>query len=114
MAFSSLITVSDTLIASNAAVFASLYAFALSAVFPVVEFTSDTNVLNASFAFVNSVLSALSFNNSAAFSKAVFAASTFACASCTSVFVALSPFVATAAAAFASSNCVFNFSNSAS
>ena len=55
------------------------------------------------------------FNDSAALSKAVFAASTFACASCASAFVALSPFASTAAAAaLASSNCVFNFSYSAS
>ena len=64
--------------ASCAAVFASLYAFALSAVFPVVGSASVVNPLNASFAFVNSALSALLTNNSAALSKAVFIASTFA------------------------------------
>ena len=78
MAFSSLITVSAALIASVAAVFASLYVFALSSVFPVVGSASDTNVLNASFAFVNSVLSALFTNNSSAFVSSAFTASTFA------------------------------------
>ena len=101
--------------ASCAAVFASLYAFALSAVFPVVGSSAVAKVFNASFAVVNSALSALFTNDSAALSKAVFAASTFACASCTSAFVALLPFASTAAAAaLASSNCVFNFSYSAS
>ena len=115
VAFSLLITVSASLIASCAAVFASLYAFALSAVFPVVGSASVAKVFNASFACVNSALSALLTNNSAALSKAVFAASTFAWASCTSAFVALSPFASTAAAAaLASSNCVFNFPYSAS
>ena len=48
-------------------------------------------------------------------SKAVFAASTFACASCAAVLDALSPFASTAAAAaLASSNCAFSFSYSAS
>ena len=78
VAFSSLITVSASLIASCAAVFVSLYAFALSAVFPVVGSASVTNVLNASFAFFNSVLSALFTNNSAAFVNSAFVASTFA------------------------------------
>ena len=77
VAFSSLITVSACLIASCAAVFASLYAFALSAVFPVVGSVSVTKVFNASFAFVNSILSALLTNNSAAFVNSAFAASTF-------------------------------------
>ena len=115
VAFSSLITVSAALIASVAAVFASLYVFALSAVFPVVGSASVAKVLKASFAFVNSVLSALSFNISAAFANSAFIASTFACAAWASDFVALSPFASTAAAAaFASSNCGFNFSYAAS
>ena len=101
--------------ASSAAVFLSVYVFALSAVFPVVGSAAVVNSLNASFAFVNSALSALFTNNSAALSKAVFAASTFACASCAFAFVALSPFASTAAAAsLASSNCDFNFSYAAS
>ena len=60
-------------------------------------------------------MSALFTNNSAAFVNSAFTASTFACASCTSVLDALSPFASTAAAAaFASSNCAFNFSYAAS
>ena len=101
--------------ASSAAVFLSVYVFALSAVFPVVGSSAVVNPLNASFAFVNLALSALLTNNSAALSKAVFAASTFVCAALTSSLVALSPFDSTAAAsAFASSNCAFNFSYAAS
>ena len=106
VAFSSLITVSASLIASCAAVFASLYAFALSAVFPCVGSASVTKVLNASFAFVNSVLSALFTNNSAAFVNSAFAASTFSWAAWASALDALFSFANTAAASvFAASNC---------
>ena len=97
--------------ASSAAVFLSVYVFALSAVFPVVGSAAVVNSLNASFAFVNSALSALFTNNSAALSKAVFAASTFAWAAWTSSFVALVPFAkALAASVLAASNSALNSS----
>ena len=111
VAFSSLITISAALIASIAAVFASLYAFALSAVFPVVGSASVTKVFNASFAFVNSVLSALFTNNSAAFVNSAFAASTFTWAACASALEALFSFAKTfAASVLAASNCAFRAS----
>ena len=108
VAFSSLITASAAWIASCAAVFASLYAFALSAVFPVVGSASVAKVFNASFAVVNSTLSALLTNNSAAFVNSALAASTFACAAWASALDALFPFASTAAATvLAASNCAF-------
>ena len=111
VAFSSLITVSASWIASCAAVFASLYAFALSAVFPVVGSASVAKVLNSSFAFVNSVLSALFTNNSAAFVNSAFAASTFVCAAWASALDALFSFANTVAASvLAASNCAFSSS----
>ena len=68
-------------------------------------------MLNASFACVNSVLSALLTNNSAAFVNSAFAASTFVWASWTSALDALFSFANTAAASvFAASNCAFNSS----
>ena len=111
VAFSSLITVSASWIACCAAVFTSLYAFALSAVFPVVGSASVAKVFNAAFAFVNSVLSALLTNNSAAFVNSALAASTFVWAACASALAALFSFANTAAASdLAASNFAFSSS----
>ena len=68
-------------------------------------------MFNAAFAFVNSALSALFTNNSAAFVNSAFAASTFVCAACTSALDALFSFAnAVAASVLAASNCAFNSS----
>ena len=68
-------------------------------------------MFNAAFAFVNSALSALFTNNSAAFVNSAFAASTFAWAAWASALDALFSFANTVAASvLAASNCAFNAS----
>ena len=70
--------------ASSAAVFLSVYVFALSAVFPVVGSAAAVNSLNASFAFVNSALSTF---NASCFNKIDSKASLYSAVFLTSVLV---------------------------
>ena len=78
------ITVWAAWIASWAAVFASLYVFALSAVFPVVGSASVAKVFNASFAFFKTVLSTF---NASCFDKIASNASLYSTVFLTSALV---------------------------
>ena len=105
---------------ASVASFAALATFAFSSAFcsavklVLASIASVAFLAASAISFLAPSLSR-SFNDSAALSKAVFAASTFAWAACTSAFVALLPFANTVAASvLAASNCAFNFSNSAS
>ena len=105
---------------ASVASFASLATFAFSSVFcsgvklVLASIASVAFLAASAISFLAASLS-ISFNDSAALSKAVFAASTFAWAAWTSALDALFSFANTAAASFlATSNWSFNFSNSAS
>ena len=83
------ISVSASVTARSASAFAASYLSAVSFVFPAVTFSVAANAFSASFAFVNSVVFALSFNKPFAASSFAFSSSTFANATVASAFVAL-------------------------